>query len=375
MTGDVAAPRSPRRRGRRVAFAVGVAVAFAGSLELAARLVLPRTAIPVLFSPLDGAVSSTVPEFFRAHPTLLWELVPNVTRSAPTFWGDVVDADGLRMRRDVGAKDGRLRVACFGDSCTYGLGVPVDDAWPSVLGSDATLDVINAGVPGYTTYQGALMADMRCPSWNPDVVVVEYGINDPLAWMQYDRGRVVAPTDVERAPHVRIDALVKRSVLIGWLASLTGVPRPKAVASSVLANPADGATTGGVEQREFAAASEALKNDAERLPARVPPDQYRANLARIAAHAPYAIVLQWPRRRLLDPATRDAMSVERLAPYVEATAAAATDRVDVIDLAPLLFASHLTADQAFLDTVHGRRALSDLVAAAVREKIRARLKR
>jgi lysophospholipase L1-like esterase len=370
-----AAPPSPRRRGRRVAFAVFAALAFAGALELTARLALPRGAIPVLFSPLDGAVNTTVPEFFRSSPTLFWELVPGARRDPPTFWGDVVNADGLRMRREVGAKDGRVRVACFGDSCTYGLGVPVDDAWPSLLGADGALDVINAGVPGYTTYQGALMADARCPSWKPDVIVVEYGVNDPLAWMQYDRGGVVALTDEERAPHVRVDALVKKSVLLGWLVSLAGVPQARAVPQSVLARPEGDAPKGGVEQREFAAASAALSNDAERLTARVPPDQYRANLARIAAHAPYAVVLQWPRRRLLDPATRDPMSVERLAPYVEATAAAATDKVDVIDLAPLLFASHLTADQAFLDAVHGRRALSEIVAKAVRERIRARLNR
>jgi len=375
MSDDASAP-APRRLGRRVAFAVCTALAFAGALELTARAALPRSATPLLFSPLDGALNSTVPKFFRAHPTLFWELVPDVHWYASNAWGDVVNADGLRMRREVGGKDGRVRVACFGDSCTYGLRVSVNDAWPNVLAdADPSLDVINAGVPGYSSYQGALMADMRCPAWKPDVVVVEYGINDALTWMQYDRGTVVAPTDAERAPHVRVDALVRRSALLGWIASLTAVERPRSVPPDVLKDLADNRSPGGREEAQFKSEREALKYGSERLPARVPPAEYGANLARIAAHAPYAIVLNWPRRRILDGSTPDAMSVERLAPYVEATSAAATDRIDVIDVAPLLFASHLTADQAFKDMVHGTRALSEIVAAAVREKIRARLKR
>jgi len=365
----------PRPVLRRVAFAVAVAVVFAGVLELAARIALPRAAIPVLFSPLDAALNSTQPEFFRAHPTLFWELVPNVRRYEPTFWGDVTNADGLRMRRDVSGKDGRLRVACFGDSCTYGLGGPVDDAWPSLLAADPALDVINAGVVGYSTYQGALMADMRCPEWKPDVVVVEYGVNDALAWMQIDRGEVVAPTDVERAPHVRAEALLHKSVLLGWLASIAA-PRPRAVPSDLVnaANEAS-ATKGPVEARSFAAAREMFKNGADRLPARVPPDAFRANLARIAAHAPYAIVLDWPRRRRIDPTTKDEMSEERLAPYEKAIRESATDRVDVLDLAPPLVASKLTGDQAYYDAIHARRPLSQIVADAVRAKIRARMGR
>jgi lysophospholipase L1-like esterase len=316
-----------------------------------------------------------VPEFFRPHPTLFWELVPGVRRDAPNFWGDVVNGEGLRMRRKVGAKDARVRVVCLGDSCTYGLGVPVDDAWPSVLAADPALDVINAGVPGYSTHQGAIVADERCPGWRPDVVVVQYGVNDALAWMQYDRGAVVAPTDAERAPHVRVDALMRKSALLGWIASLRNVPAPKSVPPSLLERPAGAHAGRNVEEREYLAEREALKNAADRLPARVPPDEFRANLARIAAHAPYAVVLQWPRRRLLDPTTRDAMSEERLEPYALAIKGAASDRIDVVDLAPALIASNLTADQAFVDAVHGRRALSEIAARAIRASIRRRLGR
>ena len=49
---DPAAP--PPRRGRRWLFAVATALVFAGVLELAARLALPRASLPVLIEPLKN---------------------------------------------------------------------------------------------------------------------------------------------------------------------------------------------------------------------------------------------------------------------------------------------------------------------------------
>jgi hypothetical protein len=358
---------------RRFAFAVCVALAFAGALELTARLVVPRGSIAVLIEPLKNDVNHTPPSFFRPHPALYWELLPNVDRGDTTYFGDVINSDGLRMRRDLGPKDGRLRVACFGDSCTYGLGLPVDDAWPTIMGRDPALDVINAGVPGYSSYQGALFADMRCPQWTPDVVVAEYESNDALVWLQFDHGKTVAMTDVERAPHVRLDFLLKKSVLVGWIASLvSGAPAPKSVAPELLADARDAARTG---DREYAVARTLMKYDHERIAPRVKPDELKANLLRIASHAPYAIVLKWPRRRLLDPTLPDPQSLLRMEPYDDAIRSVASDRIDVVDLDGPLFLAHLSADEAFIDPVHGTRALSEVVARVVRETIRKRLGR
>jgi lysophospholipase L1-like esterase len=367
---DSAPPRSPRRRARRVAFAFVVALAFAGSLECTARAVLPRESIPVLVAPLANV--KTPDKFFRPDATLFWALRPNVDEGVVGYWGDVTNSDGLRMRREVGPKDGRIRVVCFGDSCTYGLRVRVEDAWPSVLDRDPSLDVVNAGVPAYSSYQGALYADMRCPEWKPDVVVVEFGNNDATAWLPFDHGRVVTMTDVEIAPHVRLDALIHKSVLLGWIASLTGTPKPRPVDPALLA---EASALRDDQAGETDTARALMSTDCGRLTPRVPPDEYRANLARIAAHAPYAIVLKWRRRRVLDPSLPDFIAPQRMEPYLEAMDAAVSDRVDVVDLATPLLASGLTAERAYVDAVHGTRAMSDLVAAALREKIRARLGR
>jgi hypothetical protein len=369
----VAPPAAPRRRAGRIAFAVCTALAFAGALELAARLFVPRGSIAVLIEPLMNDVNHTPPEFFRPDPTLFWELLPDLDHVPPHYYGDVTNDDGQRMRHGVGAKDGRLRVACFGDSCTYGLGLRIDDSWPSVMGRDAALEVINAGVPGYSSYQGALYADMRCPRWKPDVVVAEFGINDSLTWPQVDHDQVVALTDAERAPHVRLDFLLKKSVLVGWIASLvSSAPPPRSVAPELAADARRAARPG---YREYDVEQTLMRYDHEHVTPRVRPDELKANLLRIAAHAPYAIVLKWPRRRLLDPAQQDGMSLLRMEPYDDAVRSVASDRIDVVDLDGPVIQSQLTAEQAFMDPVHGTRALSDIVARVVREKIRNRLGR
>jgi lysophospholipase L1-like esterase len=369
-----AIPRCARLHGRRLRglFALVVACVFACGLEFAARTVLPRSAIHVLSAPLTNAFNLAPPEYLRPDATLFWKLRPSLDRADASRFGDVTNSDGLRMRREIGAKDGRVRVACFGDSCTYGLWLSVDDAWPNVLDKDRALDVINAGVPGYSSYQGALLAERRCPEWKPDVVVLEFGLNDQMAWMSLDRGRVVAMTDEERAPHVRVDALLHRSVLLGWITSLTGVGPPRPVPAALLA---EARASADAPDRDHAAARALLRNDPDRLTARVPPDQFRANLARMAAQAPHAIVLLWPRRKLLDPSYDDVMSVERIQPYVEAAASTASNRVDVVDLAEPLLASGMSAGDAFTDWAHGTRKFDALVADVVRAKIRARLGR
>jgi lysophospholipase L1-like esterase len=77
----------------------------------------------------------------------------------------------------------RFRVLALGDSCTFGLGVEDDATWPAQLeralrtqGIDA--EVVNAGVPGYSAFQGMRFLETRGLSLEPDVVVVTFGFND-----------------------------------------------------------------------------------------------------------------------------------------------------------------------------------------------------
>ena len=79
----------------------------------------------------------------------------------------------------------RYRIVTIGDSCTYGLGVKPTAPYPRVLqellNQDAGFDrfeVINLGVAGYTSTMGLLQLRELGLSFQPDLVIASFGLND-----------------------------------------------------------------------------------------------------------------------------------------------------------------------------------------------------
>ena len=87
-----------------------------------------------------------------------------------------------------------VRVACVGDSITYGHGIKdrLHDAYPGVLSTmlGEKYDVRNFGVSGTTTMMGTDMPYMNeqaykdALAFNPDIVTIKLGTNDskPYNW-------------------------------------------------------------------------------------------------------------------------------------------------------------------------------------------------
>ncbi|HPF37311.1 MAG TPA: SGNH/GDSL hydrolase family protein [Phycisphaerae bacterium] len=82
---------------------------------------------------------------------------------------------------------GVVRIACLGDSFTFGEGVRDEDTWPAVLAARlnsarpagvASYDVINAGVQGYGLVDELLWYGLRIEKLNPDIVVLAFFMND-----------------------------------------------------------------------------------------------------------------------------------------------------------------------------------------------------
>ena len=73
------------------------------------------------------------------------------------------------------AKEGPI--VAFGDSLTYGNGVKAKDAYPSLLEDMWNREVINLGVSGDTSLQGAARKE-EIKSLNPSFVLIEFGAND-----------------------------------------------------------------------------------------------------------------------------------------------------------------------------------------------------
>lgn len=78
------------------------------------------------------------------------------------------------------ARQGITSVVCFGDSITYGYGAEENGDYPSALAALSRVTVVNAGVSGDTTIGGVDRMDEDVLSYEPELVIVEFGANDFL---------------------------------------------------------------------------------------------------------------------------------------------------------------------------------------------------
>ena len=115
----------------------------------------------------------------RFIPTLPPEFQANHT------WEVQLNSEGFRGADLAGAKAGAIRIACIGDSWTFGMPVNQDETYPSRLAEwlrqerpDVPYDVENLGVLGYSSFQGLQLMKTRVLDLDPDVVVIGFGMND-----------------------------------------------------------------------------------------------------------------------------------------------------------------------------------------------------
>ncbi len=79
---------------------------------------------------------------------------------------------------------GEFRVLCLGDSATYGVGVSIEDSWPTRAQAELQqhsrrpLRFINHGVPGYTTWQAMAWLEREGRALEPDLVLFASCHND-----------------------------------------------------------------------------------------------------------------------------------------------------------------------------------------------------
>lgn len=119
-------------------------------------------------------------------PVLFWRQKANLS---VIFQNTRVQTNslGLRNRNFELKKDkNTLRIVCLGASPTFGWGVEAEDAYPYQLEKllrekykpQSQIEVINAGVIGYTSYQGSIFLKKEIVNFLPDVITVPFVIND-----------------------------------------------------------------------------------------------------------------------------------------------------------------------------------------------------
>ena len=232
--------------GKKVLFAAILLLVPLAGAEIISRLTIPSQVALLYERQMMGFDTAGLPalrDIMRPSPRLFWSLKPNL--SAVPVEGKNADFDlsfsvstnelGLQ-NGPIGPKGDAYRILLVGDSCTFGLGVEDDQSFPARLQQlldesppdGRRVEITNAGVPGYTSYQGLRYLLDHGFSLSPDCVMICFGVNDAAGW----NGR----SDMENAKSfaaTRIEAVLLKSRLYAglksWLAnsSVSTEPPPR----------------------------------------------------------------------------------------------------------------------------------------------------
>lgn len=190
---------------RSILYSAVIVLAFFGLVEAALWWVDPAPPLRprLLLRSIDVDVEFP---FMRPDPELFWEPLPGFVGE---FRGHVVEinAQGLRgPALRVPKPPGRRRLVAFGDSITFGYGVGDEDSYPARLGAllaSHGLEVANAGVTGYTSYQVLGRLRRLLPELSADVASFCVGWNDGTLRPVSDRV-YAARLESTRALHGRL---------------------------------------------------------------------------------------------------------------------------------------------------------------------------
>lgn len=219
----------------RIALACGATLLALGVAEVGLRAAEPQKP-PMRFVELGEQLSKDARgqfmDLIQADPELFWRLTPDVRlgQDSRPFYGLISNGQGLREEREIpDEKSAReVRILFLGDSCTFGFLLAADETFVQVAENelrqtfpDTPIECINAGVPGYTLFQGWRFLETRGRSFRPDLVVLAFGCNDARSWdgsSDFDSYR--------RAQAVRPPGLLAHSAIARKLWSLDAEPPP-----------------------------------------------------------------------------------------------------------------------------------------------------
>ena len=182
---DPAIPIPSRRSTLAVNLIVaGISLAlFLTIAEIAVRLVGPDLYYKNQFFPKNRDID--FPQFYQKDSELLWRFRPDQTIDSRQFSTLTYRINALGIRGDeVSEQKTGKRIIALGNSCTFGWGVGGQHTWAvrlqQQLNTDLapeTFEVLNCGVPGYSSFQGRKYLARLLPL-EPDIVLIIFGWND-----------------------------------------------------------------------------------------------------------------------------------------------------------------------------------------------------
>jgi lysophospholipase L1-like esterase len=163
---------------------------FVGSCELVCRVLKfappKRSSFRFIVRELDNDAEYP---FMVQDPQLLWAPQPDFHGRECYHGVDLqINSAGFRDREYPWAKGpDTFRILCLGDSTTFGHALPLEETYHQLLEdslnsaddlSGLRYEVINGGVPGYSSSQCLAMYELRGRKLSPDIVILNVGTND-----------------------------------------------------------------------------------------------------------------------------------------------------------------------------------------------------
>jgi lysophospholipase L1-like esterase len=148
---------------------------------------------------------------YEPHPYLVYALNPDYQSESGLNHHNRLGLRGAEV--ELAKPAGTYRIICIGGSTTYTSAVDdwhlsyptrLQDVLRSAHG-DTTVEVLNAGVPGYNSFESLIQLELRLFELDPDLVVIFDALNDvpprlvePALFFSDDRGYRRSWADDER---------------------------------------------------------------------------------------------------------------------------------------------------------------------------------
>ena len=188
------------------------------------RLIFSLTPMVVLFALAEIMLVATgyppEPDAPFEHKEPYWVSDPDMDNQAlphneeSTTFPVSTNVDGLRAPGvEIDNPADAWRIMTMGCSTTFGWGVKDDEAYPARLAQlikqdgRSDVEVINAGQPGYTSFQGRWLWEGVLKDYAPDVVLIGFIVQD---------ARKASYSDKSQAIHQGDARFLKENVLYRW---------------------------------------------------------------------------------------------------------------------------------------------------------------
>jgi hypothetical protein len=204
-------PRTRRRLLMSAMISTGLLLMAEASVSIFGKRTLLHWQAPV-------SRTQTGAPYLPGSPYLLWEMSPG----ARTELGAQVEVNtsGLRGPEVTSKKAaGTRRVLIVGDSSVYGHGVDQKEVFSALLNDSLgpTIEVINGGVPGYSTFQTLNLLELR--GWNlaPDLLVIANLWSDNNFDSFVDKELISARSAFDSSWAAPAATLLHKSALYRWM--------------------------------------------------------------------------------------------------------------------------------------------------------------